>query len=424
MPIPLQAVIIMDHSGLPLFFSKIDPRATNIDPALISGFLQAFTAFGDELFTNEINQEIMVLDYGFRKVCLAYGKHVSAVILTKEFTEEIRNILLTILSKFEETFCSSCLSSQDPCNNCLVLSDRGADYFSGFHNKLVSDPLFRGWQNQWVPYIVDSKVYSEFKPKSNLLDMIDGNISIEEILEKTNQNQDIIIDLFLAYNHGFINFKNILQDDDFFILTNERELQKYIELQLKISQDKLGYFYSTLKNQLNGKTSLSEIKKTLDTNIEIDKMIEELINKGAIILSQPGHRRLALALDVVEICLKHLDKRCKGSRKIIQEVLSDFKDPKLSLNLCWNEKDQIPTLASLYTILQDVSYYDITKTVQRWFDFAQALMKKGSKCGKKRFLEDVIEDINDKLSVSYRAKDLEGIEGFLYKLEHFYVENH
>jgi hypothetical protein len=60
----IQALLIKERGGIPLFFMKLDPKAQDLDPMLVSGFFTAIQTFSKEAI--ERDSSMFQVDYGAR----------------------------------------------------------------------------------------------------------------------------------------------------------------------------------------------------------------------------------------------------------------------------------------------------------------------------------------------------------------------
>lgn len=211
MTLGIQALIILDHSGIPLFYTKTDPKSSNIDLPLITSFLQATTAFDNEVFVSKNRQQTVILNYGYSKVCVETGEFIDVVLIVNSFTKEIKSVLKGILKIFQDKFCINCYANdRDSCLSCTVFSQIKSPYFDDFYHELSHFPRMLGWEPDLVPYIIESKIESiDFNPQTDVLELIDGVLTLGDLLLVYYKNDHVVYDLLLAYNNDIIGFKRI-----------------------------------------------------------------------------------------------------------------------------------------------------------------------------------------------------------------------
>ncbi len=415
MELDLQAILILDHAGLPLFFSKMGPRATNVEPSLIAGYLQAITSFGNEIFSKNGDQNTLVLDYGHHKICLEKGFNVSAVILTKIVTNETKNILHSILERFENRFCTTCFSGENLCVSCPKITREGTKFFDSFHYDLVSDPRILGWCLNWVPYFRND---SEFEGKIDISELIDGHSSLEVIFSKSLEKLKLAYTIFQAYNNGFLSFKNILRDNDIFILKDGLLLNQLLgEKPNQVNNQKEVNKFPILSDVLDENPPYRLIKRIFGKYIDIESILIKLIDHGAVLIAQSEHRKLILALTLVERCLLALQRQNNNYKEILNEILMEKDDAKLYLNIRRKSNGGIPTLNPIRMIINGLSVPEILYESERWSELAEAIVIKGSQYSKHRFIEQIVKEVEFLVESPFQPNDLQHVQKFSLTLE-------
>lgn len=212
MTLGIQALIILDHSGIPLFYTKTDPKSLDIDLPLVTSFLQATIAFDNEVFESKNRQQTVILNYGYSKIYVETGEFIDVVLIVKSVTEETKDILKGILKIFQDKFCINCYANdRDRCLSCTVFSQIKSPYSDEFYHELSHFPRMLGWHPDLVPFLKESKIESiNFNPQTDVLELIDGVLTLEDLLLVYYKNDHVVYDLLLAYNNDIIGFKRIL----------------------------------------------------------------------------------------------------------------------------------------------------------------------------------------------------------------------
>jgi len=95
----IQAILIMDKGGVPLFFIKLDPKALDIDPYLLSAFFAALDHFSGEVI--ELETSLFQIDYGARLFTTITREEANLVALSvNEWHHEVKEVLDSLLDEF------------------------------------------------------------------------------------------------------------------------------------------------------------------------------------------------------------------------------------------------------------------------------------------------------------------------------------
>ena len=173
--------------------------------------MQATTAFDSEVYEGNMRQNMRILNYGYIKICFERGKYCDAVLIVETVTEKIKNILQGILKSFQDKFCTNCYTrDNDSCLSCTIFSQIKSPYFDDFYHELSHFPRLLGWGPNWVPFLKESNLNSiDFTPETDVLELIDGVLTLEDVLLVYYKNDHVVYDLLLAYNNDVIGFRKI-----------------------------------------------------------------------------------------------------------------------------------------------------------------------------------------------------------------------
>jgi hypothetical protein len=98
----ISILVFLKGSGLPIYNKAIVKDLTKeIDPGLLSSYLEALSAFGMELTNESVSQ----IQFQKMKIIFSRGENINgALILKGESNEEIKNIFSHFIQKIEESF--------------------------------------------------------------------------------------------------------------------------------------------------------------------------------------------------------------------------------------------------------------------------------------------------------------------------------
>jgi len=134
----------MERGGIPLFFMKLDPKAQDLDPILVSGFFTAIQSFSKEVI--EKDSSMFQVDYGARLFTVFSGESTDFVVVSLgEWDSEVTSVLKSLHDEFESVWIKNL--SRKKKDTIKIDTE-----FPDFREGIVQNLSFRKLSGSWVPY--------------------------------------------------------------------------------------------------------------------------------------------------------------------------------------------------------------------------------------------------------------------------------
>lgn len=262
-------LIIQNDTGLPLLHQKLDPRAEDVDSALVSGFLFAIQTFSAE-FVNRGSTEFNI-DYGERIFTIVVGNKVMLVVVSTGILDStLMTNLRSLLKDFEE--------------NWYVDLDApvSSNIYDEFRKVVIETLGIHGISLEWIPYFESLDVECA---DSRIVHLIDGEKTIKEIIKHSGlRSDDIILEMSRLWAIGVIGFRHMLKMNDIVVPNDTfyKFLQKYTDeyKQLEQFSPQLIELMPHLITYLDGRSTVREIIHKASE--EIYDLLDFLLSKRAI----------------------------------------------------------------------------------------------------------------------------------------------
>ncbi len=196
--------IFLEESGECLFSYKFG--SVEVDPLLVTGFLQAINSFAGELMP-EKGGYLKSIDRGSFKIVIERGRMVVGALIADEETEEIRAKLKKIVALFERMYerelknwgCILDVSVFRRFILHVMMEFPGQPINPRFVPKLLSDP---------VAVVRRLPVPGDVKMKFiRIMDLVNGKKSVEDIANIASMPlNDIVTLMLLGVKEGVIEF--------------------------------------------------------------------------------------------------------------------------------------------------------------------------------------------------------------------------
>ncbi len=397
-------LIIQNDTGLPLLHQKLDPRAVDVDSALVSGFLFAIQTFSAE-FVNRGSTEFNI-DYGERVFTIVVGSKVMLVVVsTGNIDDALMTSLRNLLNDFEENWY---VDIDAPVSSSI---------YDDFRKVVIETLGIHGMSFEWIPYFDSASAeYADDK----IIQLINGKRTIKEIIEKSGlKADDVILEMSRLWAIGLIRFRHMLKMNDVVIPNNAfyKFLQKHTDeyQQLKQFSPKLTEIMPHILSSLDGRSTVKEILQKHSKDAY--DLLDFLLSKRAIEIVTHERKRILLAKELLNLVLEVAEQVYSKQQVIItlKIVLRAVKRPEITADLHLMDNDyKIEFGYKVYDGLKQDQLYDIHKD---WLTVLNTFIQNLPKKGKKRFIEGVIDKLHEEFFDKFERDELEGIDEFTQELE-------
>lgn len=203
----IHLLVIHRESGVAIFSASYTTET--IEPALVSGFLQAITSFGSEISGKE--GPIRLLRYKDLKISIQEGEYIRAALILKEDPSQR---LLEILKHFVRFFDTNYRphlhpfkGSVDPFKNTHSLIDDFFEITLSFPHEINEKEVFRNRNNISANELV----------LINMARSLGREFSLGALLEKSSK------ELLISQLEAFSIIYNLREKNIFYVITEERK---------------------------------------------------------------------------------------------------------------------------------------------------------------------------------------------------------
>jgi hypothetical protein len=203
----------MERGGIPLFFMKLDPRAQDLDPMLVSGFFTAIQTFSKEVVDRKSSR--FQVDYGARLFTVLSGDSTDLVAVSMgESDEEVVQTLTSLLDEFESVWIKDLTREE---MDSLDLNSG----FLEFREGILQNLTFRQILGSWIPFNVGTSGQSTTQD-SVVLPFIDGGRNVDEIVNESGlSREDVTLEITRLWALGALQFRSILDSNDVVVSTSK-----------------------------------------------------------------------------------------------------------------------------------------------------------------------------------------------------------
>ncbi|MBD3408451.1 MAG: hypothetical protein GF411_20175 [Candidatus Lokiarchaeota archaeon] len=410
----IQAILITDKGGVPLFFMKLDPKAVDIDPYLVSGFFAALSDFSDEVI--EEQSQIFQIDYGARLFTVLPSEESNLIAVSiNEWQPEVTPILKTLIIEFEHSWLNEIQQDENE-------SEQLVSRIPGFRESIVQKLAFQHISAKWIPFLETSSSPEKLGPIGSF---IDGKTTIEKIIARSGLPSEQVLDeVARLWSMKSIRFRNMLDEADIVVETsNMRKLLQYSSPErdeLENKDPELVALIPRLASLIDGKTSVGNIINQIVKHHDkqtIHRALDYLLDVGAIEALSPEKRRILVvkhSLDlVVETAQEFYSPSMIASK--LETVLSGVSAPEVTGEIkIFDGSIQINYEFELYEGL------DPNRVMDLYAEWISTIARFTSSLEKEKIQEFVgvlIMRFKDQLIPFYQPDDLRGLEEFSYYLE-------
>ncbi len=413
----IQALLIMEKGGIPLFFMKLDPKAQDLDPLLVSGFFTAIQSFSKEVI--ERDSSMFQVDYGARLFTVFSGATTEFVVVSVgEWDSEITSILKSLHEEFESVWIKN-LSSEEK-DTLKIDTD-----FSNFREGIVQNLSLRKLSGSWVPYCVGPEDVRLTSSTGIITPLIDGKRTVDEIAHDSDAGTDeVIVELTRLWALGSVKFSSILSKED--IVASTSKIDRLLQLsspqraELERKNPKVIKLLPRLSTLFDGRRTVGAIIESLSQEHEENQIIEvidALVELGAIVVLSPEKRRLLLVKEALELAVRVAEK--------IYSPIEAMQFLNASL-----DKVSVPEVTGVFRMTADSWNIDydtrlyegldprrLMELYAEWMKLLAQFVGALEKNKIDRFAEGLTNTYQSYLFRRYSGYDLRGFEEFSFWLE-------
>ena len=408
----IEALLIMDKAGIPLLFQKLNPRKEELEPILLSGFLTAVRAFSDSIVDETV--EDFNLDYGKRIITILPGDQIIfAVIHNSEKFDRISQALTPLLKEFETVYYKD-----------KTLGDSGPiEEYEPFRKRIADVMGISDYDLSWIPIVMHEHDHNVIMT-SPLLHFINNHDSIQEIIEKSKQTQEIVFqELSKLWAYGQIQFRNVLSKEDIVIST--KKISNFLQPACVEWQD-LNHTFPSLINRVpflisyfDGKTTVENIMEefTSEGLENIYWLMDYLYTQGAITILSPEKRRILMAKEILgkSLEISVIVYSQKETIETLRSVLQEFKIPEITSQV--KISDRHMSIDYNFLLYDGLSPEKVLKLYDQWLEVLRLFIFSLNEKIRKKYIEILTEELNYEFFEKYHGEDFNGFEEFAFWLE-------
>jgi hypothetical protein len=407
----------MERGGIPLFFMKLDPKAQDLDPMLVSGFFTAIQSFSKEVI--DWDSSMFQVDYGARLFTVFSGVTTDLVVVSLgEWDSEVTSVLKSLHDEFENVWIKNL--SQKKRDKLKI--DTG---FPDFREGIVQNLSFRKLSGSWVPYCVGPEDVRFTSSSGIITPLIDGKRTIDQIADESDANTDeVLAEVTRLWALGKVKFGSILNKED--IVASTSKIDRLLQLsspqrvELERKSPEAIKMLPRLSMLFDGRRTMGAIIESLSQEyeeIQIIEVIDILVESGAIVVLSPEKRRLLLVKESLELAVRVAEKIYSPEEAIqylnaalakvdVSEVTGVFRKTADSWNIDYDTR--------LYEGLDPKRLMDLyAEWMKLLAQFVAALDKENIM----KFAEALADIYQSYLFRRYSGHDLRGFEEFSFWLE-------
>ncbi len=413
----IQALLIMERGGIPLFFMKLDPKAQDLDPMLVSGFFTAIQSFSKEVI--ERDSSMFQVDYGARLFTVFSGKSTDFVVVSLgEWDSEVTSVLKSLHDEFESVWIKNLTRKK---KDTLKIDTEFPDFREG----IVQNLSFRKLSGSWVPYTVGSEDVRFTSSSGLITPLIDGKRTINEIVNESEAGADeVLSEITRLWALSKLKFGSILSKEDIVASTSKidrlLQLSSPLRVELERNDPNLIKMLPNLSMLFDGRRTVGAIIENLSQEydeLQIIDAIDKLVEAGAIVVLSPEKRRLLLVKEALELAVRVAEKIYSPGEALqylndsltkvdVTEVTGVFRKTADSWNIDYNSR--------LYEGLDPRRLMDL---YAEWMKLLAQFVGALGKDKIEKFAEALTDTYQSYLFRRYSGYDLRGLEEFTFWLE-------
>ncbi|MGY5862420.1 MAG: hypothetical protein RTU09_08635 [Candidatus Thorarchaeota archaeon] len=413
----IQALLLMDKGGIPLFFMKLDPKALDIDPMLVSGFFTAIQSFSREVIEKGASQ--FQVDYGARLFTITAGKKADLLVVSLgKLQERFGPLLTSMLKEFEKKWLKGMTSEK-------IASMDIHTCFPKFRESIIHQLTSGRISISWIPFLVTSDDEQSAEVVSPILSHIDGVRTLELIQEQSGfPREEVIEEISRLWVTGTVAFRRILDTRD--IIASTSRLDPLLQSssvereELTRNHQDVALLLPRLSGMFNGRRTVEEILNALEGQLEREALIDAidtLLDMQAIEPLSPEKRRILLAKEAMDIAIRVAEKVYSSGEMAtaLQSSLAMGSAPEVA--------GEIRLADNTWSVEYDsrlLEGLDPRRLMDLYADWMKLLAQFSVALGReklKEFVEALTQVYEAYLLNRYTAQDLRGFEEFSFWLE-------
>ncbi|MFW9927730.1 MAG: hypothetical protein ACFFDM_13355 [Candidatus Thorarchaeota archaeon] len=300
----IQAILIMERGGIPLFFMKIDPRAQELDPMLVSGFFTAIQTFSKEVVDRRSSR--FQVDYGARLFTVLSGKNSDLVAVSLgECDDEAIETLISLLDEFESIWL------KDLTREAMDSLDINTEFLE-FRELILQNLTFKQILGSWIPFFVGSSAGTSKTQDSVVVPFIDGVRNVDEIINESGMNrEDVTLEITRLWALGALQFRSILAASDVVVSTSK--LDRFLQssspqrAELARTNPEILAVVPRMSTLFDGRRTVGAITRFLSEQYSERALMQAfdfLMENKAVDVLTPEKRRILMIKEALEIAIK------------------------------------------------------------------------------------------------------------------------
>lgn len=427
----INGILLMNLNGMPLLFEEFELNSANIDPTLLSGYLQALDLFGKNSISGgktnfnlepETYIEKTAIDYGKRKILFLKFKMIKIAVIFDDNISNMENLSSKVI-KIAEKFLNEYKGDFDGILDVEI--------YEPFKNIIISELICSDMEPWWVPKVVNSSTTIDPKfSNEEILSKINGQLNIAELQDNVSLSYEKICKcLYVWKNYNLIEFNNVLDKND--ILKLHKKGREYLSVKnpqnlcrsyqakvcpfLNMNEDE--NCYKTLK-QINGKKSVHEIKNDYISELTVDTetVIQCLIDNKLVEPLSEDERNIYFSKKLLHKLIEVMQSNLKKSEttKLVQKVLEDIHSFEITSDIKIQGSEII--IDYNYALYQELDRQQLNKLADKWMNINFSLIENISK-KQKKIIEDLVVSLNSDFIEYFRKDELRRFADFSMHLE-------
>jgi len=411
----IQAILIMERGGIPLFFMKLDPRAQELDPMLVSGFFTAIQTFSKEVVDRKSSR--FQVDYGARLFTVLSGNTTDLVAVSLgECEEEVVQTLTSLLDEFESVWIKDLSREQ------MDSVDLNAGFLE-FREGILQNLTFRQILGSWIPFNVGTSGQST--QDSIVLPFIDGVRNVDEIVNESGLNrEDVTMEITRLWALGALQFRSILDPNDVVVSTSK--LDRFLQssspqrAELTRTHPEILAVVPRMSTLFDGRRTVGAITRFLTEQFServLMQAFDFLLENKAIDVLSPEKRRILLTKEAMEIAIKVAENVYSelATFKWLEATLAKVAVPEVV--------GEVPLTDGRWEIiygsrlLEGLDPRRLMELYADWVKLLAQFLAALDKSKMKTYAEGLTDAYASYLLKRYTADDLRGFEEISYWLE-------
>jgi hypothetical protein len=406
----------MDKGGIPQFLMKLDPKATDLDPMLVSGFFTAVQTFSREVIEKGASE--FQVDYGARLFTIISCDNLDLVAISVgSWLESMTPVLGSLLRNYESEWMKLTTNQKDRLD---IHSS-----FPEFREQVIQNLSFREVSPTWVPFIMDSEDAPSIEGGTHLAPYIDGMRSIEGIIMESGlRREEVISEISRLWAIGVISFRSLIDTSDIVISTSRMNRLLQVTSTERTELERLHPDFIPLLPRLAG---LFDGRRTVDVIVrslaeqyderDLIQAIDYLLEVNAIEALSSEKRRILLVKEAFDIALRVSEKvySSKVAYEILEFVIRKVSVPEVVGEIKHTEdRYWVDYESRLYEGLDPKRLMDL---YSEWMKVLAQFVGKLESNKMKKYVDTLVGAYSSYLLERYSEQDLRGFEEFAFWLE-------